>query len=68
MGGSRSWGGGDGAVPEGTVLRRTALESTVPAPPPAAGGAGLRPARAGGGQGREVVASDSWRLPKLSRT
>jgi ATP-dependent helicase/nuclease subunit A len=45
-----SWGGADGAAPQGTVLR-TAPEGDVPAASSGGGGAGLRPAGAAAGQG-----------------
>jgi hypothetical protein len=44
------WGAADGAGPEGTVLKRTGPESTVPSAASAISGAGLRPAGADCGQ------------------
>ena len=48
---ARSWVAARGAVPEGTV-RGTGPEGTVPRAAAGVGGAGLRPAGAGAGQGR----------------
>jgi anthranilate synthase component 1 len=50
---STSSGVAGGAVPEGTVLRRTRPQSTVPSAASGGGGAGLRPAGADAGEGVE---------------
>jgi hypothetical protein len=50
---SASSGATGGAVPEGTVHRRTGPESTGPTVASGDGGAGLRPAGAGAGEGGE---------------
>ncbi|MEP6911052.1 MAG: class I SAM-dependent methyltransferase [Actinomycetota bacterium] len=51
-----SWRGAGGAGPEGTVLRGTGLESTVPPALRGDGGTGLGPAGAAAGQG----SGDTW--------
>jgi hypothetical protein len=51
---SASSGVAGGAVPEGTVLRGTGPESTVPPAAPGGGGAGLRPAGAAADEGGEA--------------
>jgi dihydroorotate dehydrogenase electron transfer subunit len=51
---SASWGAASGAGPEGTVLRSTGPESTVPSAASGGRGAGLRPAGAGVGQEGEA--------------
>ncbi len=50
---SRLWGAAGGAGPEGSVRPSTGPESTVPPAVSGDGGAGLRPAGADAGQGRE---------------
>ena len=51
---SGSRGAAGGAGPEGTVLKSTGPESTVPTAASGGGGAGLRPAGAAAGLGRET--------------
>jgi anthranilate synthase component II len=51
---SASWDAAGGAGPEGTVPTSTGPESTVPSAASGGGGAGLRPAGAVAGQGREA--------------
>jgi segregation and condensation protein A len=56
---SRSRAASDGAGPEGTVPTGTGPEGTTPSAASGVGGAGLRPAGAGVGQGREELDLDT---------